>query len=244
MEKQIKLSIIIPAYNEEKRLPKTLEAIDFYMRQQSYSYEIIVVNDGSKDQTSQVVGERVSHIAKLRMVDNKENHGKGYVVRQGMTEARGDFRIFTDADNSTSIEQIEKIWAGFNNGFDVVIGSRDIKGAVFVVKQAWWRRLIGDVGNLVIRALISLWGIPDTQCGFKGFTKEAAGKIFSHCIINRWAFDIEVLALAKKFNFKIKQVPVVWENNVESRVRPSDFLETFIDVIRIKKNFVCGKYNI
>ena len=134
------LSVIIPAYNEEKRLPKTLRALDQYLREQSYEYEIIVVSDGSKDNTAGVVRNMQSEIANVRLIDNKENHGKGYVVRQGMTEAKGQYRLFTDADNSTSIDQVEKMFPHFQQGYDIVIGSRDVKGAVLAPPQPWPRR--------------------------------------------------------------------------------------------------------
>ena len=126
------LSVIIPAYNEEKRLPNTLSDIDKYLLRQSYDYEIIVVNDGSKDRTAEVVGEGFSGIKNLRLIDNKENHGKGYVVRQGMLEAKGEYRLFTDADNSTSIDQVEKMWPYFKQGYNIIIGSRDVKGGFWI----------------------------------------------------------------------------------------------------------------
>src|SRR3989344_4289604 len=154
----MKLSVIIPAYNEEKRLPKTLQEIDKYLSKQNYDYEIIVVDDGSKDRTCQVIGGLTSVIQNLKLIDNKENNGKGYVVRQGMLEAIGDYRLFTDADNSTSIGQIENFWPELEKDIDIVIGSRDIKGAVLDPPQPWIRQIIlGEGFKLFRKIVIGLW---------------------------------------------------------------------------------------
>jgi dolichyl-phosphate beta-glucosyltransferase len=238
-----KLSVIIPAYNEEKRLPKTLETIDAYLSRQTYAYEILVVNDGSKDGTAAIVRGLTPVIQNLRLIDNKENHGKGYVVRQGMLEVKGEYRLFTDADNSTSIDQVEKIWPELENGFEVVIGSRGIQGAVIGVGQPWYRRLMGEMGNIVIQVIAGLWGIKDTQCGFKAFSAKAANEIFSRCKVCQWGFDVEALVLAKKLGFKIKEIPVVWENDVDSRVGPAAYFKTFTEVLQIRYNLVSGKYD-
>ena len=174
------LSVIIPAYNEEKRLSKTLEEIDKYLSKQNYDYEILVVNDGSKDKTAQVIRDRVSVIQNLRLIDNKKNNGKGYVVRQGMLEAKGEYRIFTDADNSTSIDQVEKMWPYFEAGFDIVFGSRDAKGAILDLPQSPLRRFLGEVFGFLTNLIVGTWGIADSQCGFKCFTKKAAEIFFQN----------------------------------------------------------------
>ncbi len=246
----IYLSVIIPAYNEEKRLPKTLEEIDKYLSRQSYpsidsgqaSYEIIVVNDGSKDKTSEVVKNLELKIANLKLIDNKENHGKGYVVKQGMLEAKGEYRLFTDADNSTSIDQVEKMWAFFQQGYDIVIGSRDINGAKIAVPQPWFRRLLGDIFNLFVQIVSGLLGIWDTQCGFKGFTKDAVENIFPKLTIDRWAFDVEILVLAKKLNYKIKEIPITWINDPESKVKLKGMIRMLKEVFQIKLNLLKGIY--
>lgn len=238
----MKLSIIIPAYNEEKRLPKTLQEIDAYLKRQDYSYEIIVVNDGSKDSTAKIVEDLKLQIANLKLIDNKENHGKGWVVRQGMLEAHGDLRVFMDADNSTSIDQIEKMWPEFENGFHVVIGSRDVKGAVIAVKQSWYRQLLGEIFNLIVQTMAGLWGVWDTQCGFKGFTKEATEMIFPKCRIDRWAFDVEILVIAKKSGFKIKEIPVRWINDAQSKVKIMGMVKMLWEVAQVRWNIMRGKY--
>lgn len=237
------LSVIIPAYNEERRLPKTLEAIDDYLRKQSYDYEIIVVNDGSKDTSAEAVRGMSSVIKNLKLIDNKENQGKGAVVRQGMLEAVGEYRLFTDADNSTSIDQIENMWIEFKNGYDIVIGSRDVRGAVLDPPQPFLRNVILGKGFKLFRKIIlGLWNVQDTQCGFKCFTGEAAGKIFPKCKINRFAFDPEILVIAKKLGYKIKETPILWKNDPESKVKLTGMVKMAIDLIKIRWNILVRKY--
>lgn len=242
MSEGIYLSVVIPAYNEEKRVAKTLKEIEKYLKTQSYSWEIVVVSDGSKDNTAQVVRNLFSEIKNLRLIDNKENHGKGYVVRQGMIEAKGKYRVFTDADNSTSIDQVEKMWPEFERGYEVVIGSRDIKGAVLAVPQPWIRRRIGDIFNLMVQAVCGLWGIWDTQCGFKGFTEKSVKEIFPKCIINRFAFDPEILIVARKFGYKIKEIPITWINDPESKVKFKNMVNMGKDLLKIRLNIIKGIY--
>jgi len=239
---EVKLSVVIPAYNEENRLPRTLRDIDAYLRKQDYEYEIIVVNDGSRDGTVEVTNALMREIANLRLIDNRKNRGKGYAVRQGMLEAKGAYRVFSDADNSTSITHVGRMWPEFGKGFDIVIGSRDIEGAVIAVRQPWWRQRLGDVFNLVVQLLSGLWGIWDTQCGFKGFSARAAHEIFSRARINRWAFDVEVLVIAKKLGYQIQEVPVTWVNDKQSKVRLSGMVKMLLEVLQISMNNLIGKY--
>ena len=245
------LSVIIPAYNEEKRLLKTLLGIDEYLKKQNYpsadsgqaGYEIIVVSDGSKDKTAEIVRGSISNIGNLRLIDNKENHGKGFVVRQGLLEAKGDYRLFTDADNSTSIDQIEKMWLEFKNGFDIVIGSRDIKGAVLDPPQPWLRQvLLGEGFKLFRKIIIGLWGLEDTQCGFKCFTKKAAEDVLPKCKIDRFAFDPEILIVAQKMGYKIKEIPVFWENSADSKVKFSGIIKMALDLFIIRLNLIKKAY--
>lgn len=237
------LSVIIPAYNEERRLPKTLEEIDKYLSKQSYDYEIIVVNDGSKDKTAEVVRGLTSVIKNLKLIDNKINQGKGAVVRQGMLEAKGDFRLFTDADNSTSIDQVEKMLPYLREGYDTVIGSRDIKGAVLDPPQGFFRRFVGDGFKLLRKIIVGLWKIEDTQCGFKCFKKEVVEKVFPKCKIDRFAFDPEILLIAKKLGYKIKETPVYWRNDPESKVKFKSMIKMLIDLLKIRWNLILGKYD-
>ena len=237
------LSIIVPAYNEEKRLPKTLKEIDKYLSKQSYDYEIIAVNDGSKDNTAKNVKQIIPIIKNLKLIDNKKNQGKGAVVKQGMLEAKGKYRLFTDADNSTSIDQVEKMWPEFEKGFDIVIGSRDVKGAVLDPPQPWLRNaLLGKGFKLYRKLIVGLWKIQDTQCGFKCLTEKAAQEIFPKCIIDRFAFDPEILIIAQKKKYKIKEIPIRWENDLESKVNFKSMLKMAVDMIKIRINLIKGRY--
>ncbi|MCD6114885.1 glycosyltransferase family 2 protein [bacterium] len=238
----MKLSVIIPAYNEENRIPKTLREIDKYLKEQPYEYEILVVNDGSSDNTVNIVNELKKEIPNLKLIDNKENHGKGYVVRQGMLTALGAYRLFTDADNSTSIDQIEKMWPWFEQGYDIVIGSRDVEGAKLDPPQPFIRRFIGDIFKLIRKIICGLWDVQDTQCGFKCFTAKAADDIFSLTKIDGFSFDVEALLIGKHLGYKIKEVPVVWKNNLESKVRLKSAAKMLTQLLQIRMNLLKGVY--
>jgi len=238
----MKLSVIIPAYNEEGRLPKTLREIDEYLKKQDYQSEIIVVSDGSKDRTGEVTKEMMREIKNLRLIENKENHGKGYAVRQGILEAKGDYRLFTDADNSTSIDQVEKMWPYFDQGYAIVIGSRDVKGAILDPPQPRWRRFVGNIFRFFSHMICGTWGILDTQCGFKGFTKKATLDIFPRTKIYGFAFDPEVLVIAKKSGYKIKEIPILWKNDPESKVKFKNMVKMGMGLLRIRWNTLTKKY--
>jgi dolichyl-phosphate beta-glucosyltransferase len=239
---EIYLSVIIPAYNEEKRLPRTLREINDYLSRQNFDYEIIVVSDGSTDRTCEVVESLKSQIQKLKIICEKINRGKGYGVKIGMLNAKGKFRLFTDADNSTPISEIEKFWPEFEKGADVVIASRDLKGAILDPPQTLFRRFVGEVFKYLRKTIVGLWEIQDTQCGFKCFKGEAAEKIFPKCKIERFAFDPEVLLIAKKMGFKIKEVPVYWKNDLQSKVKFKSMVKMLIDLFKIRINLLKGKY--
>ena len=242
MENEIYLSVVIPAYNEEKRIKNTLLDVDKFLSAQNYSYEIIVIDDGSKDGTVDLVRNLSKNIKNLRVVDNKENYGKGYVVRQGLMSAQGKFRLFMDADNATTIDQVKNFLPFFERGYEVVIGDRDLKESQIKKRQPFYKEILGDMGNLLIRVL-AVPGIKDTQCGFKCFSAKFVEKIFPRLKINRWGFDIEILALARKYGYKIKTVPVVWINNEKSKVSISGYVNTLKELFQIKWNMVSGKYN-
>ncbi len=242
MAEEVYLSVVIPAYNEAKRITHTLEETEKYLKKQPYTWEILVVNDGSKDNTAQVVKGLMPNIANLRLADNKENHGKGYVVRQGMLEANGKYRVFTDADNSTSIDHVERMWPFFKQGHEVVIGSRDVSGAKLAVPQGGLRQMVGNVFNLMVQILCGLWGLWDTQCGFKGFSDKASRDIFPRCTIDRFAFDPEILVIAKKMGYSIKEIPVTWINDPDSKVRFKSIFKMAVDLIKIRINIMKGLY--
>lgn len=237
------LSVIIPAYNEAKNLPLTLISVNEILSRVDYSYEVIVVNDGSKDATAEAVLRLVHVIKNLRFINNKENHGKGWVVRQGMLEAQGEIRLFMDADNATTVDQFSKMIPYFKEGYQIVIGSRDVKGAILHPPQPWYRRLAGNVGNIIIQ-IVLLPGIWDTQCGFKAFTEEAAKKIFSINKLDRWGFDFEALVLGKKMGYKIKEIPVIWVNSAVSRVKASAFIQVLIEVLKVRWWLIKNRYQL
>ena len=227
------LSIIIPAYNEADRLPKTLLDIDKRLAGAAYSYEILVVNDGSKDNTEEVAKKMAKMIKNLKVVGMPENGGKGATVKQGMLLAAGAIKLFTDADNATSIDQFEKMMPYFKEGADVVIGSRATAGATLDPPEAWYRQVVGKALNVLVQLLL-LPGIWDTQCGFKAFTDAAAQRIFAASRITTWGFDVEVLSLARKMGYATQQVPVHWVNDPNSTVHFSAGLQFLRDIITIR----------
>ena len=236
------VSVIVPAYNEQRRIGKTLEAINDYFSHTPLTRQIIVVDDGSDDQTSEAVGELRKDISDLRVITYHPNRGKGYAIKKGLEESHGAYVLFTDADNSTPIEEFERFYPLLKNN-QVVIGSRYIPGSSIIVKQPGYRVFIGRLGNKLIQFFL-LDGVTDTQCGFKAFQHEAAKQIFSRMKVNRFGFDIEILSIARLLNFTVKEIPVSWYNSPESRLRPiKDALRTFGELIYIKLNLWGGRYS-
>ena len=236
-----KLSVVIPAFNEEHRIEKTLLAVSEFLKKQSFEYEILVVNDGSKDGTSTVVKKLEAIIPKLKLIDNRENHGKGWVTKQGMLAATGDVRLFMDADDSTKVDEVANFLPYFDQGFDLVIGSRRIKGSKIAAKQSPIRDFLGGVFRFIVHTLVPV-GVTDSQCGFKAFSAKASEAIFSRQTIYRWAFDVEILALAKKLGFKIKEQPITWVDDAESHVKFSGMVNMLLEVIEVRLNLWEGKY--
>jgi dolichyl-phosphate beta-glucosyltransferase len=236
------LSVVIPAYNEAERLPRTLLAIDAYLSGRDYTYEIIVADDGSKDATSDIVERMRKTVKHLKLLRFEANRGKGAVVRDGMLSAEGKYRVFTDADNSTSIDQFENMRPLFEEGAGVVIGSRAHKESRLDPAEPWYRQVPGKMGNLFIQLLV-LPGLWDTQCGFKGFTAEAAERVFRLTRIAGWGFDIEALAVAKRLGYGIKEIPVHWINDTASHVKASAYLKVLIETVKIRLWLWTGKYN-
>ncbi|MFH0890927.1 MAG: dolichyl-phosphate beta-glucosyltransferase [Candidatus Liptonbacteria bacterium] len=244
------LSIIIPAHNESKRLPITLLDIDKRMTGVDYNYEILVVENGSKDNTAEIVRKMMPTIKGLRLMELQIGN-KGNAVRQGMLVAQGKYRLFMDADNATTIDHFERMRpffssegghsSGEEDHYDVVICSRSHKESKLDPPQPIYRQIPGKIGNLIIQILV-LPGIWDTQCGFKAFSASAAEKIFKLSRIAGWGFDVEILALAQKFGFKIKEVPVHWVNDINSTVGMSAYLTTLWDTLRIRWWLWTGVY--
>lgn len=245
-ESAIYLSVIIPACNEAQRLPKTLRRLQAYLSTCSFTYEILVVLDGPTDDTRDVLEATGREIKNLKIVDHAVNRGKGYAVREGMLKARGQVRLFTDADNSTDISHLERMLPLLEQGLDLVICSRhptDAEGARQAVSQAWHKRFLGIIGNLFIR-LVVVRGIRDTQCGFKAFRDYAAEKIFSRTVIDGWAFDVEVLALARALKYRIGIAPANWVNDPRSHVKWSGYLQVLWETAKIRRNLVAGRYSL
>jgi dolichyl-phosphate beta-glucosyltransferase len=238
------LSVVIPSYNGEKEIKDTLFAVRDYLAKQSYSWEILVVNDGSKDKLREVVLGLANEVPNLKFLDNAVNNGKGYVVRQGMLQANGDFRLFMDDDNSTTVDQLENFWPYTQQGYDVVIGSIEVAGATIKENAQWYRRTLGHFSKYVIRTLGGLWEIKDSQRGFKLFSAKAVNDIFPRTRINRFGFDIEVLNLAKRLGYKTKEVPVVWNNAGGSSVNLKSYVAVFMDLLNVRWNLLIGKYNL
>ena len=233
-QKKPYLSIILPAYDEADRLPKTLIDIDRRLADKKYTYEILVINDGSKDNTAEVVRKMAPTIKNLKLVDNKENKGKGGVVRQGMLTAEGEIRLFMDSDNATTIDHFDQMIPFFKEGYGVVICSRSAKGSKLDPPEPWYRQIPGKVGNLFWIQPLVLPGLWDTQCGFKAFTAEVAEKVFTLSRIGGWSFDVEILALAKKLGYRIREVPVHWVHDGNSKVKASAYIKFFLEVVQIR----------
>lgn len=241
MSEEMFLSVVIPAYNEEQRLPNTLKAVLHYLKRQDYTWEIAVVNDGSKDKTADVVREFQVSEPNVKLLQYGNNRGKGYAVRYGMTHTTGQYRLFMDADNSTTIDHFEKFLPHLKEGYNVAIGSRDIAGADIAVHQAKWKELLGDLGNLWIQ----FWAVPgikDTQAGFKVFTGKASDDVFSRLTIDRWGFDVEALAVARQRGYKIKELPIHWANDPNSKVSAKAYLDVLKEVVQVRLNMWKGVY--
>lgn len=244
------LSWIIPTYNEEKRIEKTIREVDAYLRSKNFSggYEIIISDSASRDRTVAIVNGLTQKISRLRVV-RVENKGKGWAVNRGMLEAKGDIRLFSDADNSVSPEQADKFLpllcqeSGAKDCYDIVIGSIEIPGASVEEQAQWYRRILGKSAKYLIRAVSGLWDIRDSQRGFKFFTRRAAEAVFRRQTIFGWGFDFEVLLIGRRNGFKIKEVPVNWINPPDSKVNLKAYATTFMELFKMKFNDLMGKYN-
>jgi dolichyl-phosphate beta-glucosyltransferase len=238
-----KYSIIIPAYNEFARLGSTLDGVLDYVSRQQWDAEIIVVNDGSRDHTADLVREYATNHPCLRLLENPGNRGKGFSVRNGMLNASGELLLFSDADLSSPIEEAPKLFAAIHSGADVAIGSRWVRPELQTQRQSLLRQFYGRAFNVALRILLGL-NLKDTQCGFKAFTRDAALMIFPQQQIERWGFDPELLFLARKLKMKIAEVPVAWAHVEGTRISPlRDGLRMFGEVLKIRWNALIGKYS-
>jgi glycosyltransferase involved in cell wall biosynthesis len=237
-------SIVIPAYNEEERISSGLDQVLAFVAQRRWSAEIIVVNDGSRDRTADIVREYALRHSNLRLLDNPGNRGKGYSVRNGVLHAIGDYILFSDADLSSPIEESIKLFAEIDKGADVAIGSRWVRPETMTERQPIFRQIAGRLYNIVNRVLLRL-PYRDTQCGLKAFAKKAAYAVFLRQKIERWGFDPEILFIARKCKYKIAEVPVTWAHDDRSKIHPLlDGIKMFWEVLYIRWNALTGKYNI
>lgn len=242
MPERYYLSIIIPAYKEEERIHKILDAIEKFQNGVDYKIETIVVLDGSPDNTKESVEKYHNKLHNLKIIDRKDNRGKGYTVKEGIMEAKGDWVLFSDADNSTPIHQVEKLLER-TSGNHVIIGSRYCSGGKLAKPQPFYRIWGSRFLNFFIR-WFAVPGIRDTQCGFKLFENKAAKEIFSRQTFERWSFDIEVLAVARHLGYKIEEVGITWYDDPHSQVNPiKDGLRMLKDSWQVRKNMARGLYS-
>lgn len=249
---QLFISVVIPAYNEAQRLPKTLNSIEEYVaaHRTKFGMEVLVVDDGSSDQTVQLVEAKQLTFPELKVITNRINKGKGEVVKQGMLAAAGTWRLFTDADSSTPITELEKLLPFTSlhpeTGkplFSVIIGSRHMNKGSIKVRQPLQRRILSRFGNKLIQSL-TLPGIVDTQCGFKLFHGAAADKIFDKQSVAGWLFDVEILTIARALGYKVKEVPVDWYDADKSKLRALRAgWRSLRDLRKIRANLKRGDYN-
>lgn len=237
------ISIVIPAYNEQVRLPETIRRIEYYMGVLNPAFhELLIVNDGSTDGTEEAIREFSEMNPCIRVLANPGNKGKGYSVRHGMLEARGEWVLFTDADLSTPIEELEKLWcAAARERKEIAIGSRALDRSLIGVHQPGMREVAGRFFNRVMRMTIGL-PISDTQCGFKLFRSDVARQVFSRQRLERFGFDVEVLFIARRLGYRIAEVPVVWNHAEGSKVGMLTGLHAFAELAIIRGNAARGLY--
>lgn len=243
MDEDFFLSIIIPLYNEEARLIN-LKVIYRYLNNKQFKWEIILVNDGSEDNTQKEVEKILKENSpkNTQLILYSQNRGKGFAIKTGMLKAKGDYRLFMDIDLSTPIEEFNK-FAPYLKKFDVIIGSRKKEGSKIIVRQSNLREKLGEGFTKLSQAVLQL-NTTDFTCGFKCFSKNAAEKIFSKQGINRWGFDPEIMFLAKKFGFTVKEVPVKWSNDPRSKVKfPEDIIRSLLDLYKIRSYEFKKKYD-
>lgn len=252
MDKTLFLSIVIPTYNEESRIPNTLYNILTYLKNQSYSSELLIVDDGSTDNTISILEEIARPYQNVKVIKN-EHRGKGFTVRTGMLAATGKYVLFSDADLAVPLEEFEKLLPYLIADFDVVIASREGQGA-YRIGEPLYRHIMGRVFNLIIH-FIALGGFQDTQCGFKAFKREVAHDLFSRVLLYGentkilkepavTGFDVEILFIAEKLKYKVKEVPIKWIYGIETKVNPiKDTLRNLLDIVRIRLYDATGQYS-
>ncbi|MDB5267026.1 MAG: hypothetical protein JWP58_66 [Hymenobacter sp.] len=230
----MELSLIIPAFNEAHRIGPTLRRVHRFLAARPASFEILVVDDGSKDDTVALVTALAGELPGLRVLCSPANRGKGHAVRRGMLAATGHVRLFSDADGSTPIDELDPLLRALAAGADIAIGSRYLAGSRVTRPQPWFRRVWSRLVNRVVQRVL-LPGVADTHCGFKAFTAAAATHTFAACTVDGWSFDLEVLARARAHGLSIREVPVRWENDERSKARIGQLPQEFRQVYRLRQ---------
>ena len=236
------ISVIVPAYNEESRILPTLERLCEYLKGRFREFEIIIVDDGSSDNTASVVKDLSLKLKELKLVKYEKNMGKGYAVKKGVLSSVGALVLMCDADLSTPIEELERLRVFIEGGFDIAVGSRGLRESDIIVRQPWYREGMGKIFNMFVKTLV-FGGIKDTQCGFKLFRGDVARGLFANSLINGFSFDVEILFLARKKGYRIKEEPVKWLNSPNSKVRLiTDPARMFLELLKIRINWFAGRY--
>ncbi|MEA3488879.1 MAG: dolichyl-phosphate beta-glucosyltransferase [Candidatus Omnitrophota bacterium] len=240
MAEKVFLSVVIPAYNEEENIASTLSEISEHLKGKDFSYEVVLADDGSTDDTLGKARSFEDRLAAFRTIESSPNRGKGYVLRKAMLKADGDYVLFMDADNSTSIRELDKFLPYFGGGYDIFIASRRIPGAEVEVPVR--RKLMGNVYIFLAKAILGI-RVSDINCGFKVFRRKVAGDVFSRQTMNDWSFDAEILYLCKKRGYRVKEVSVKWVHKDTSKVKPfRDAFRSFMGLMKIKMNALNGRY--
>jgi glycosyltransferase involved in cell wall biosynthesis len=237
------LSIVVPAYNESSRIENALERILSCVQEREWTAEVLVVDDGSTDNTASIVQQWMKKHSNLHLIQNPGNRGKGYSVRNGLLQAAGEIVMFTDADLSAPMEEAERLLTAIRDGADVAIGSRWLDRARQTIHQPLYRQFFGRCFNWITRTVMGL-PFKDTQCGFKAFKRSAAQVIFRLQTIERWGFDPEILFIARKLGYEIREVPVTWGHDERSRISYlKDGLKMLEEMARIRSNSLAGRYD-
>ncbi len=248
MNNQVEFSVVIPTYNEESKkneMEEHLSSIKEYFNKINRSYEVLIVLDGPTDNTPQIIKEIIKDWNNFRVINRKENKGKGYSVREGLLSAAGRVRLFTDMDGATPINMLDRFLPEFEKkDVDVVIGSRDMKESKIKQHQPKWKEWAGDFGNILIQMGTGLYGMKDTQCGFKAFRDTVVKDVIPRTTVNRWGLDFEILMIANKLGYNIVEVPVEWIDKGDSAVGLGGYLSTFKDLFYVRWNLIKGVYKL
>jgi len=235
MKDDLYLSIVIPVYNEEKKIQKDMEIILSYLKNKKYKYEIIIVNDGSIDDTIKSISEYKNKFNEVKIISFHPNRGKGFAVKTGILNAKGKYILFADAGSCVPYGYLEKGIELLNNGYDLAIGSRALKDSQISVHQPSYRQIGSKIFGFVVKYIMGIYEIKDTQCGFKLFKQNVAKKIFCLNKIERFMFDVETILNAKKLGYKMKEFPVEWSNDPDTRFNPiKGSIRNFKELIMIK----------